>query len=46
MTLVEFLIVIFLFVPLSALVAAFLVGVTWMQVQEECAHEAVDPNRV
>jgi len=46
MTMMEILMVIFFFFPLGALVAAFFVWVTWMQVQEECSNEAVDPNRV
>ena len=35
MTLVEWAIVIFLFVPLGVLVTAFAVGVTYLQVREE-----------
>ena len=35
MTLVEWAIVIFLYVPLGVLALGFVVGVTWMQVQEE-----------
>ena len=35
MTLVEWAIVIFLFVPLGLLVSAFVLGVTYLQVREE-----------
>ena len=36
MTLMEILIVLFFFIPLSFLVLMFIVLATWMQVQEEC----------